>query len=580
MIKFHVKNNIHFLICVLISVFLFTACSDSNSSSTGPYPSVTNTLETVNGVIEGITVNDDKSLAWLGVPYAKPPVGNLRWTTPQNPEPWEGTLETKTFKNKCIQEDSFSGQVLGSEDCLYLNIWRPATIETELPVLVFTHGGGNRTGSGESFIGDVLAEKSNSIIISINYRLGPLGWFRHPKLKSGDALEESGNFGLLDIAQSLKWIQKNIESFGGDASNITLSGQSAGARDVLAAMISPEFTGLFHKALVLSGGITLAEASDGDDAANNAVKQLVINDGLAADDTAAQAWIDAQDNEAFATYLRGKDASDLLPLYGDSPIRMAPFPHLFKDGFVIPAEGTGVFATGNYNRVPVILGSCKNEFSLFASLDNAFSGALFSGNLFSDETLTRQLTKSIEYGSQIYAGFNVDSVAALLEADTNHEAIYGYRFAWGSREGVLSNPNGALIMGATHGADVDFITGREDSGNGGLLAMLGLGTYYTGTNKPGRDALTEIMIAYTENFLHSGDPNGDSLTNWSTWNSNSGEDKILILDADNTSPQVSMSDEYLKKADIETAMSNDSEITVDDMNVIDGVLSGRFFMDQ
>ena len=167
--------------------------------------------QTQYGTVEGMQNEPSHTLAWLGVPYAKPPVDELRWKAPRNLEKWAGVLETKHFQNKSAQ---LAGQkLLGSEDCLYLNIWRPDTQEAMLPVLVFVHGGGNFNGSGETFNGEILAQKTNSIIISVNYRLGVMGWFHYSALKTGDKLDDSGNYGLLDVLKSLEWVQGSIKSF-------------------------------------------------------------------------------------------------------------------------------------------------------------------------------------------------------------------------------------------------------------------------------------------------------------------------------------------------------------------------------
>jgi len=179
------------------------------------------------GTVEGVLAADGATLSWKGIPYAKPPVGPLRWKAPRDPGTWDGVLETKQYQQRSVQ--LAGANAVGSEDCLYLNIWRPNTSEENLPVLVFVHGGSNVSGSGEAWKGDNLARTANAVIISLNYRLGIMGWFNHAALVSGDKSADSGNFGLLDIIKSLEWVRDNIRSFGGDPGNVTLSGFSAGA---------------------------------------------------------------------------------------------------------------------------------------------------------------------------------------------------------------------------------------------------------------------------------------------------------------------------------------------------------------
>jgi para-nitrobenzyl esterase len=167
-------------------------------------------VHTEHGKVRGRKEND--FLLWLGVPYAEPPVGELRWKAPRTLKSWEGILDTTDYQSKAMQLEN--GHIVGSEDCLYLNIWKSDSNEEGLPVLVYVHGGGNLIGSGQEFNGAQLTKHTNSIIVTINYRLGPLGWFKHKSLKTSDPLDDSGNYGLLDIFKSLEWIRDNIEAFG------------------------------------------------------------------------------------------------------------------------------------------------------------------------------------------------------------------------------------------------------------------------------------------------------------------------------------------------------------------------------
>lgn len=524
---------------------------------------------TMYGTLNGVVNEDSNTLCWLGVPYAKPPVGELRWKAPQSPDKWEEVLDAKEFKDVSIQLER--GNIKGSEDCLYLNIWRPNTKEENLPVLIFAHGGGNRTGSGESFEGNILAEKTNSIIISINYRLGPMGWFNYSGIKTGNKADDSGNFGLLDIIQSLTWVKENSASFGGDSSNITLSGQSAGARDVLASLVSPLAKGLFQKAIAFSGGMTLADAEDGEKMAQDIVVQLVINDGKASNAEEANAWLKEQSTDELTSYLKGKEASEFLALYKDSPIKMEPFPHLFKDGYVIPEEGFGVFRTGDYTKVPVMLGSNETEFSVFAAFDPYFVESVMSGSIVKESEKLELYKNTVEYGSQIYAGFNVENVASLLVNNDDQPEVYGYRFAWGTMPGITKAPVN-ILFGANHGADMDFVIGHETS----PLVSMFPGALYSEENKPGREELSSIMMSYIKNFLYTGNPNGENLPQWGKWTSAKDKDKILIFDADNEKAIVTMSKEYLNKDDIVAEM--ESKLSEEDRDIIiNQLFEGRYF---
>ena len=200
--------------------------------------------------------------SWQGIPYARPPVGKLRWKAPKTPKAWKGILETKSFSEKCSQFD-LNGNFNGSEDCLYLNVWRPATQEKDLPVYVWIYGGGNSVGSysDSNIYGDRLAANANMVVVTISYRLGPMGWFIHECLEDDDPANSSGNYGTLDIIDSLKWVKKNIKEFGGNPGNVTIAGESAGGTNVLSLLISPIAKGLFHKAISQSGSLSFPPRS-------------------------------------------------------------------------------------------------------------------------------------------------------------------------------------------------------------------------------------------------------------------------------------------------------------------------------
>ena len=239
---------------------------------------------TAGGDVEGV---DDSAasgtVSWKGVPFARPPVGALRWKATADPDAWTGVRPAKAFGNACVQYGRIYGpgannrhdttigtllnQASGSEDCLYLNLWRPAHTDTGLPVIVFIHGGSNVSGytADPVYDGAALARSANAVVVTANYRLGIFGFLNLPQLKGGtSATEDSGNFALLDIVKALQFVTRDIGNFGGDAGNVTLMGQSAGAIDVYALMASPLMVAaspkLFHRVVALSGGISLASS--------------------------------------------------------------------------------------------------------------------------------------------------------------------------------------------------------------------------------------------------------------------------------------------------------------------------------
>lgn len=213
--------------------------------------------DTVQGKLIGVV---DKDIhIWRGIPYAAPPVGERRWRAPQPVTPWSGTRQADTFSRASWQDIEYCKALGGgdpgafSEDCLYLNVWSPAGRRAPLPVMVWLHGGGYTLGAASLPPYDGLAlAKREVVVVTVNYRLGHLGFFAHPALE-GESDERVNNFALLDQIAALRWVQENIAAFGGDPQNVTLFGESAGARSVLSLLASPKGNGLFHKAIVQSG---------------------------------------------------------------------------------------------------------------------------------------------------------------------------------------------------------------------------------------------------------------------------------------------------------------------------------------
>jgi para-nitrobenzyl esterase len=243
----------------LTFVLLFSCTGKRSEKRILPQP-----VKTQSGLVSGIVCEDSNILVFKGIPYAAPPVGELRWREPQPPVQWEGVLMADTFCASCIQSlarsrppwtEEFMSQDTISEDCLYLNIWTPAeTPEDKLPVMVFIHGGGFNEGSGSVAVynGEELAKKG-IIIVTINYRLGLMGFFAHPELTAESLNNASGNYGLLDQVAALQWTRNNIEAFGGDPERVTIAGQSAGAMSVHMLIASPLAKGLFNRAISQSG---------------------------------------------------------------------------------------------------------------------------------------------------------------------------------------------------------------------------------------------------------------------------------------------------------------------------------------
>lgn len=287
---------------------------------------------------------------WRGIPYALPPVGELRWRSPQPITPWVGTRQADVFSPASWQNIEFC-KVLGggdpgvlSEDCLYLNIWAPAERRTLLPVMVWLHGGGYTLGAASlpPYDGFALA-KREVVVVTVNYRLGHLGFFAHPALET-EGNECVNNFALLDQIAALRWIQGNISAFGGDPQNVTLFGESAGARSVLSLLASPEGNGLFHKAIVQSG-YTLPDMP----------REIALEKGIALAEHLGL-------KNATAEQLRALPAEIFWPL--GAPFKISPVP--ISGDAVLPEPMLDVFFAAKHHPVPLMIGSNSDEASVLA----------------------------------------------------------------------------------------------------------------------------------------------------------------------------------------------------------------------
>jgi para-nitrobenzyl esterase len=526
------------LLAVLILSTVFpVACSQEQAAWSAGQP-----VQTLYGPVTGARAADDV-LVWKGIPYAKPPVGELRWEAPQDPEPWTEVLTATRFCSQCPQYDVF-GAVSGSEDCLYLNIWRPQTEEGDLPVYFWIHGGGNSTGSAsmEMYDGANIARQSDMVVVTVNYRLGPLGWFTYPALRSGQAgaeLDDSGNYGTLDLIKALEWVQDNIEFFGGDPSQVTIAGESAGGMNVLSLLISPLAGGLFHRAICQSGIPVSASMTDGEESARNTILNLLVSDGTAANRAAAESYLAATSDEAIASYLRSKSAAQLLAAYPSMGLGMLSLPFIFQDGTVIVEDGFEALKTGEYpNKVPVMIGGNKEETKIFLYFLGSSS---LGGNELYQEIAS--------YSSDLWKAVGVDGVARDLRSNADQPEIYAYQFLWGSvgpdGQSVIPEPWGKNL-GAFHGLDVPFFFGN-------YVFYDPLSDYiFTAENAPGREALSEAMMEYVAQFARTGDPNpaDGSLTEWKPWSNAAGEPKCILLDASLSATRISMSDIELTQQEV------------------------------
>jgi len=529
-----------FLLVVLVLSAVFpVSCGQDQAAWTAD-----RTVQTLYGPVEGARDGEDV-VVWKGIPYAAPPVGELRWRAPQDPEPWTEPLTTTRFCHECPQYDIVNS-VIGGEDCLCLNIWRPFTEEEGLPVYFWIHGGGNSSGSAsmEMYDGANIARNSSMIVLTVQYRLGPLGWFTHPALRTGDELDDSGNYGTLDLIKALEWVEGNIEFFGGDPSSVTIAGESAGAMNVLSLLISPLAEGLFDRAISQSGIPVSASMTDGEESARNTILNLLVSDGTVPDRPAAEAYLDSATDEEIASYLRAKTPTQLLDAYEPLGLGMLSLPFIFQDGAVIVEDGFDALKTGEYpNKVPVIIGSNKEETKIFL---------YFLGSSLSDHELYQEVAS---YTSDLWKAVGVDSVARALTSNEGQPDVYVYQFLWGATgddgESVIPEPWGT-DLGAFHGLDIPFFFGN-------YMFYEPLSSFiFTEENAPGREALSEAMMEYVARFARTGDPNDGDLTQWKPWTNTAGEPKCVFLDAGLEETQISMSD--IEVTQEEVVASADPEV--------------------
>jgi len=505
---------------------------------------------TTEGVVIGFADPATGTNVWKAIPYARPPVGALRWKAPQAPEKRPQPLKADKFCSLCPQyidhdRNPATAQVVtGSEDCLYLNIWSPKNAAGKLPVFFWIHGGGNSIQWPLLSLqnGGYLAARGNLVVVTVNYRLGPMGFFSHPALAAGDPAEDSGNFALLDLMAALRWVKANIAYFGGDPDNVTIAGESAGGQNVYCLVSSPAAAGLFHKAISQSGVIRPSTPAEGAAHVNALLAKLLVKDGKAADAKAAAALVSAMPAAEVESYLRSKSSADFLALYPEGPAAgMIRFPTAFSDGKILPADFYGALESGNYNKVPLILGTNKEEAKLFIRLYPVFAGWRQDGSLLKDPAKMELYNLVAKYQSDSWKVMAVDDPARTMRDNEGQPFIFTYQFLWGA--GGAANPVMAfplnVILGACHAMEIDFVFGTEKASLGALV--------FSDKNKPGRTALSQAMMDYWAQFAKTGNPNKPGLPKWSPWSNIAGFPKTLLLDADLEKARIAMSRGELTK---------------------------------
>ena len=485
------------LLIVMLAGFSL-ACQPS-SSSLG--------ILTLQGELEGTASEHDPQVrVFKGIPYAAPPLNELRWQPPQAAAAWTGTLQATEFRASCSQPTFSSvfvwrrGDFVTSEDCLYLNIWAQDEAANQ-PVMVWFHGGAHTSGQGHSkiFDGTQLAQQG-VLLVSINYRLGPLGFLAHPWLANESDHNSAGNYGLLDKVAALNWVRDNIAQFGGDANNVTIFGQSAGSQSVCSLMTSPMAEGLFHKAIGQSAAC-VGPAPSRDANGFERGEHLV-----------------AATKAADLNALRAISTDELLAASQNTGWRNAS--RIVVDGWVLPEPQVEVFRRNEQHKVPLMLGSLANEGIELFPRNDALSLAQFqafaeqmvgSGAPDLIEAYQAELSESpghahhaistdlfMTFGMRRWAQYSERSGAPTYLYFMDHvpPAFHLYM----PEDPHLELTKGPRSFGAYHSGDLAFVFGNTNN----------VGLHWRADDH----RLSHAMVKYWTNFAKKGDPNGEGVPQW------------------------------------------------------------------
>ncbi|MBN1571284.1 MAG: carboxylesterase family protein [Acidobacteria bacterium] len=519
-------------------------------AASAPLAAAEKTVKTTGGTISGVTNPDGSVTAFKGIPYATPPVGGLRWRAPQPAAAWNGVRKADHYGASCTQQPTsafgpFTREFLyitpASEDCLYLNVWTPkAKAAAKLPVLVYIHGGGYDSGSGDVPIyeGEGLAKKG-VVAVTINYRLGVIGFLVHPELSKESGKNASGNYGLLDQIAALKWVQANITAFGGDPNRVTIAGQSAGGGSVLSLIASPLARGLFHRAIVQSGGASAARGTGmptGAGSANAEAAGQRFAESKGAKSIAelrAMRWdkvIEGTGMGAMFAAGRGTPGTTgaAVPFGragGGMPAMAAmagrggsPTAAPIVDGYVLPLSVTDAVSQGKFNDVPVLAGMNTGE------LGGIMAAPIGEVSLESFRNQARQ-----RYGANadkflaLYPASNDQEAAAAQAQATRDQSLVGM-YLWAKQRSKTSKTKvfQYLFDHALPGPD----SARNGAFHTGEVPYT-MNTLYTAPERPFTDAdrkIGDILVSYWANFAAKGDPNGKGLPAWPSF----GEKGVIM----------------------------------------------------
>jgi para-nitrobenzyl esterase len=470
-------------------------------------------VATDNGPIRGTTIGEVQ--AFRGIPYAAAPVGDLRWRPPQAHPGWQGVLDASAFGPHCPQVATPFGTPSTTEGCLFLNVFTPDKTNQGqphlLPVMFWIHGGALVVGESDGYDPARLVAKG-VIVVTINYRLGELGFLAHPALSAESPVGASGNYGLMDQQAAMRWVQRNIRAFGGDADNVTIFGESAGGLSVQSELASPLATGLFHKAIVESGAYSLTQPS------------------LASAQASGTAFAAAAGcSSQTAACLRSLSVSAILA--AQTAATMVPN----LDGLVLPQTVLSAFAAGQFNRVPIIEGSNHDEWRLFVAQTEATTGvpltaAGYIPAIAATLGVSLPFAKFIagEYPLADYPMMNpsvalgavgtdvVFSCNARISARLLSQFVPTFQYEF-------NDPTVPML----YFANVSFPTGAYHASELGYLFDITQTPIPMPTRTPGQQDLTDAMVGYWTQFARSGDPNSVGAPAWPAYTAMSDQFQSL-----------------------------------------------------
>ena len=500
------RNDVLSRLLALLGVLCCAACTMPD-----PEPEKRISLGTSSGVVSA-EAGPEGSLIFRDIPFAQPPEGAGRWAAPVGLDTPERVITAKPEPAICPQPQSMAsggaeGEYLGSEDCLYLDVYAPEqAVASGLPVMLWIHGGSNVTGHKGTYDFSRFAAREKVIVVVINYRLGPFGWFVHPALNGADLnTSPLANFGTLDMVEALRWTQRNIMLFGGDRENVTIFGESAGGRNVFSLLASPASEGLFHRAIAQSGHVRSLTA----DEAHNAEREYPMVDRgsweVVRELGLSNASVDAE-------ALRAVSMVDLLAAYFELDEDHIQ-PAVIRDGVVIPEEGVlAALADPRYAKnVPVMAGTTRDEVTLWLGLSRYFVDVSYP--------LSKALPAKLRIkDSALYAfwvdmrsrGWKLGAVDDPLSSmrDAGYTELYAYRYDWDEQPDNYFVPF-SEILGAAHASEIAFIMGAP---------MYGAIGDYMYPDSDSAAEMTEIMMTAWGAFARDGSPRLPDGRDWPRYN--------------------------------------------------------------